>query len=65
MPQREAFRVMGALPQLPEALTAVRELRTRLEELQRGTANNADTTPGQPGAGQPDPVPRPPATEKP
>ncbi len=35
MPQREAFRVQGALTQLPELLVTVRQLRQRVEELEK------------------------------
>ncbi len=35
VPQREAFRIQGALTQLPELLVTVRQLRQRLEELER------------------------------
>jgi UDP-3-O-[3-hydroxymyristoyl] glucosamine N-acyltransferase len=35
IPQREAFRVQGALTQLPELLVTIRQLRQRLEELEK------------------------------
>lgn len=35
VPQREAFRIQGALSQLPELLITVRQLRQRIEELER------------------------------
>ncbi len=38
VPQREAFRIQGALTQLPDLLQAVRELRREIEELKRALA---------------------------
>jgi UDP-3-O-[3-hydroxymyristoyl] glucosamine N-acyltransferase len=35
LPQRESFRVQGALTQLPDLLVTVRQLRQRIEDLER------------------------------
>jgi UDP-3-O-[3-hydroxymyristoyl] glucosamine N-acyltransferase len=38
MPQREAMRVMGAMAHLPDALTAIRELRAAVDRLEQEVA---------------------------
>jgi UDP-3-O-[3-hydroxymyristoyl] glucosamine N-acyltransferase len=39
IPQRDAFRVQGALTQLPELLVTIRQLRQRVDELEKEVAN--------------------------
>ena len=35
VPFREASRIMGAMPQVPEALAAIRQLKSEVEALRR------------------------------
>jgi UDP-3-O-[3-hydroxymyristoyl] glucosamine N-acyltransferase len=49
MPQREAFRIQGAITQLPDLLNTVRELKKSVERLEaalRQQATDADSTDG-------------------
>jgi UDP-3-O-[3-hydroxymyristoyl] glucosamine N-acyltransferase len=45
MPQREAFRIQGALTHLPELLKTVRELQQEVEELKRALRGRAQAEP--------------------